>query len=311
MNTKPMILVTGATGAQGGSVVRALLKGNKFKVRALTRNAGSEKAVALKNAGVEVVEGDLEDTASLMNAMNGCYAVFGLTSFWEHFDKEFRQGKNLVDAVYRSGITHFVFHTLQDYNKLSNGEFEVPHYDMKAALQGYTKALKIPATFIHTAFYYENFFSLFPLKMTEEGDFYFGFPQGNTRLAMTSSEDVGGVVATILDHPSEYIGRTVGVVGSDETCSDYAAMMSRILGRRIRYTYIPREVYANLGFRAAEEIANMFEVQRLYIPNRHLDLIESYGLNPAMQTFESWLKKNRKKFDAFFESLSVPSGQPV
>jgi uncharacterized protein YbjT (DUF2867 family) len=297
MNQKSMILVTGATGAQGGSVVRALLNENKFAIRCLTRNAASEKALALKALGAEIVEGSMDDVESLTAAMQGCYGVFGVTNFWEHFENEYIHGKNLVDAVNRSGIQHFVFSTLPHYHKLSNGVLSVPHCDLKAALEQYARNLNLPATFVHVAFYYENFLDFFPPQLGADGVYHFGFPQGDTKLAMVSVEDVGGVVVAIFNHPQEYIGRRVGIVGEDRTCAEYAATMSRILNHTISYRHIPRETYAAYGFPGAEELANMFDVQRQYIPERLLHLIESYGLNPAMHTFESWLKKHAHLFN--------------
>jgi len=302
MNQQKIILVTGGTGAQGGSVAKALLADNNYTVRVLTRNAASEKALALQAAGAEIITGDLDNVDSLKAAMKDCYGVFGVTNFWEHFEKEYEQGTNLVDAVAASGIKHVVLHTLPGYSKLSKGEFPTPHCDIKAALQDYTKSKGLPATFVQPAFYYENFFSFFPLQLAEDGTYFFGFPQGDTKLSMLCIEDIGGVVLSIFKFPAEYIGRTVGVVGADNTCTEYAATMSKILKRTIRYRYVPRDEYAGYGFPGAEELANMFEVQRLYIPNRQMDLIESYGLNPAMQSFESWLKNNVAKFEALFNA---------
>ena len=302
MEQKKIILVTGATGAQGGSVAKVLLAQNKFTVRILTRNAQSENAIILAKLGAEVITGNMDDIESLKLAMKDCYGVFGVTNFWEHFEKEYQQGKNLIDAVKASNVSHFVFHTLPDYNKLSNGKYPVPHCDIKAALQNYTKSLGLAATFIHVAFYYENFFSFFPLQPAADNSYYFGFPQGNTRLAMVSIEDLGGMIATIFDHPADYIGRTVGAVGANDTCENYAAIMSRVLGKKIKFNYIPRDEYAALGFPGAEEIANMFEVQRLYIPERRIDMIESYGLNPLTQSFENWMKENKNKFGAMMKA---------
>jgi uncharacterized protein YbjT (DUF2867 family) len=296
MNNKPIILVTGATGAQGGSVARALLAAGKFTVRILTRDPHSESARALENAGARVAKGNFNDIKSLEKAMKGCYGVFGVTNFWEHYEHEFQHGKNLADAVKTSGVKHFVLHTLADYHKLSGGLYKVPHCDIKAALQNYCRDLHLPASFVQLAFYYENFFNFFPLQQMEDGSYSFGFPQGDTKLAMASVEDLGPVVAAIFDHPKEYIGRTVGVVGSDATCAEYAAQMSEVLGKVVRFQYIPREVYAEFGFPGAVELANMFEVQRLYIPERQFNLIESYGLNPRMQNFRTWLKNHRSKF---------------
>lgn len=295
---KQTILVTGATGAQGGSVAKALLADGNFAVRILTRNADSSKAKALKDAGATIAEGNLDDKQSLFDAMKDCYGVFGVTNFWEHFEKEYEQGINLIDAVKESGIQHFVLHTLPDYNKLSSGKFPTPHCDIKAAFQEYTKKLNISATFIQVAFYYENFLNFFPLQKDEQGRLFFGFPQGDTRLAMVSVEDVGGIVAAVFNHRDEYLGRTVGAVGIDNPCYAYAATMSKVFERDVYFRYIPRDMYASFGFPGAEELANMFEVQRLHITNRRLDLIESYGLNPHMQTFETWLRANKEKFEA-------------
>src|SRR5688572_29172633 len=298
MTSKKIILVTGATGAQGGSVAKALLNENKFAVRILTRNAKSPKALALQEAGAEIAEGDLDDIQSLLTAMKDVYGVFGVTSFWEHYEKEYQHGKNLLDAVHQSGIEHFVYSTLPNYKQLSGGKLSVPHCDLKAELEEYTKSLKIPATFMRIAFYYENFLSFFLLQKDENDNFFFGFPQGDTKLSIVAVEDMGGVVAPVFNHPNEYIGRVVGVVGEDLGCDEYAAILSKVLKQKVYYKYIPRDVYAGFGFPGAEELANMFEVQRLYIKERHLDLIESYALNPSMQRFEKWLEKNKEKFEA-------------
>jgi len=290
---RPTILVTGATGAQGGSVARALLNTNRYTVRCLTRNVHSHKALTLRLAGAEVVAGDLDDKDSLLAAMKDCYGVFGVTNFWEHFEKEFRQGQNLIEAVAASGIRHFVFSGLPGYLELTGGQLPVPHCDIKAALENYTRQLDIPASFVHVAFYFENFLSFFPPGKKDDGCFYFGFPQGDTRLAMTSVEDTGPIVAQVFSCPDIYLYRTVGVVGEDRPCREYAAIMSRVLGVTVRYQHIQRDIYGGFDFPGAEELANMFETQRLFIPQRSADLMESYCIHPGMQSLESWLKKNK------------------
>lgn len=299
---RKIILVTGATGAQGGGVAKMLLKESNFRVRVLTRNARSQKAQFLAKTGAEVVEGDLNDRESLAIAMKGVYGVFGVTNFWEHFAKEYQLGVNLVDAAKEAGVGHFVMSTSPDYYEVSRGSFSVPQCDIKASLEKYASASGMPVTFIHAAFYYENFFSQFPLQKGEDNSFHFGFPQGDTRLAMTSVEDVGGVVLSVFEKAAEFFGKIVAVVGEDYTCDEYAAIMSRVLRRNIRYNHIPRDVYAGYGFPGAEEIANMFEVQRLYIPERTADLMESYRLNPSMQNFESWVERNKYRFFSFLNS---------
>jgi uncharacterized protein YbjT (DUF2867 family) len=305
MATKKTILVTGATGAQGGSVAQALLQNGQYDVRILTRRPDSEKAVALHEMGATVYAGDFSDKDSLKAAVDGCYGVFGLTNFWEHYEKEYDLGVNLIDAVAAAGVQHFVLHTLADYNALSGGQFPVPHCDMKAALKRYTKQRGVPATFLEVAFYYENFFTFFPPLPDQFGTYQFGFPQGHTKLAMVSVADVGGIAARIFAEPEAFVGRTIGAVAADATCDDYAATMTRVLGMPVHYNYIPRDLYASFGFPGAVELANRFEVQRLYIPSRQRDLEESYRLNPGMQTFESWLLKNKEALIARMQPQEV------
>ncbi|MBS1564241.1 MAG: NmrA/HSCARG family protein, partial [Bacteroidetes bacterium] len=241
---------------------------------------------------------------SIEKAVAGCYGVFGVTNFWEHFTKEFDHGLTLIDAVKRAGVQHFVFSTLPDYNKLSGFQIEVPHCDLKAELERYTVLQGIPSTFVHIAFYYENFVHFFPPQLGEDGQFHFGFPQGDTPLAMASVDDMGPIVAAVFGKPSSYIGRTVGVVGEDDTCTAYAATMTRVLGKPIHYTYIPKEIYATFNFPGAGELANMFEVQRLHIRGRRQHLQESYCMHPGMQSFETWLLRNKQQF-GFLQKSSI------
>lgn len=291
MPDKKTILVTGATGAQGGSVARFLISEGNYHVKGLTRHASSDKAMALKDAGIEVVEGDLNDIDSLRRAVKGVYGVYGVTNFWEHFDKELPQGKNLIDAVAAEKVSHFVLSTLPNAKKLSNGKLPVPHFDQKAELEKYTRTLDIPATFVHIAFYYENFLYFFPPQKNGDG-YSFGFPQGETPLAGVSVEDIGGVIVQIFDHPEQFIGKVVGVVGDDIRPEEYARLMMEHVGKKIAYNYIPRDVFASFDFPGADDLANMFEFNRLHILNRKADLEESRKLYPKIRTFDQWLDGN-------------------
>jgi uncharacterized protein YbjT (DUF2867 family) len=297
---KRTILVVGATGAQGGGVARHLLARGKFAVRCLTRHPDSDKAAALRKAGAEVIQGDLSAPETLDAALKDCYGCYGVTNYWEHFEKEYDQGKNLIDAVARASTTHFVFSTLPHCKKISGGKLEVPHFDLKAELEEYARGLGMNATFVHCAFYFENFLAFFPPQRQDDGTFAIGFPQGDTPLAGVAVEDVGSIVATVFERPDEYLGQVVGIVGDDLTGSEYAETMTRILGVKVVYHHVPRDTFAAYGFPGADDLANMFEFNRLYIPNRQADLDACRAINPAMQTFESWLKSNRAAFDKVF-----------
>jgi uncharacterized protein YbjT (DUF2867 family) len=292
MADRPIVLVTGATGAQGGGVARHLLAGVRFGVRCLTRDPASDKAAALRRAGAEVVAGDLDDPASLRAALAGCHAAFGVTNFWEHFANEERQGRNLIEAVAAANLRHVVLSTLPSPKKITRGRLEVPHFDIKAQLETHARGLKLPATFVHVAFYYDNFLSFFAPRKEEGGTYAFGFPQGDTPLAAVAAEDVGGVVAAVFGWPDDFIGRTIGIVGDDLPPAAYAGIMTRVLGERIEYRYVPREAFASSGFPGAEDLANMFEFNRLHVPSRQADLEESRRLYPEIQSFETWVRAN-------------------
>ena len=296
--TSKTILVFGATGAQGGSVARNLLSRGRFNVRAITRKTDSPAAQALRDLGAEIVQGDLDDPASLAKALEGCYGAFGVTNFWEHFGKEAEQGRNLVKAVADAKIEHFVFSTLPPVEKATNGELRSPHFDLKAEHEEYARSLGIPATFIHVPFYYENFLGFFPPRQAGDGTFQFGFPQGDTPLAAMSVEDVGRIVAPVFEQPETYIGKTLKLAGDEIPAADYAATMSRHAGAEIRYAHVPRETFAALGFPGAEDLADMFEFYRVHIPSRAKDVEACRALAPELQSFDAWAAKNQEKLQA-------------
>jgi uncharacterized protein YbjT (DUF2867 family) len=296
MTNKKMILVTGATGAQGGSVARYLLNDGNFAVRALTRNINSDKARKLEQAGAELAEGDFENIESLRSAVEGADGVFGVTNFWEHFDKEFEQGKNLIDVVAEGKVEHFVLSSLPAAKRISGGELEVPHFDNKAELENYARKRIPGTTFVHVAFYYENFLSFFLPQKQPDGTFGFGFPQGETPLAGVSASEIGGVVAAIFRQPEGFKGTTVGIVGDDLPPAEYAAAMTRLLNRQVHYNHVPRQVFSSYGFPGAEDLANMFDFNRRFIPERKTDLAASRALHPPLSSFNKWLAENKHKF---------------
>jgi uncharacterized protein YbjT (DUF2867 family) len=300
--SRTAVLVTGATGLQGGSVARHLLRNGKYNVRCLSRNTTSDKARALRQAGGELVAGDLGDRASLEAAMRGCDVVFGVTNFWEHFEGERQHGANLADAVAEAKVPRFVFSTLPSAKNITGGKIAVPHLDIKAEIEQYVRQRGLNAVYVNVAFYYENFINFQMLQRQPDGTLAFGFPQGDTPLAGVGIEDLGGVVVAVLERFDEFSGKVVGVVGDDMPCAHYAEVMTRVLGCKAAYQYIPRDVYAKFAFPGAEELANMFEFNRLYMPNRNADLEQCRKLYPAMQDFETWLKANRAMFGPLLKS---------
>jgi uncharacterized protein YbjT (DUF2867 family) len=286
------ILVFGATGGQGGSVARHLLSRGQFDVRAFTRNPGSAGAQALRDLGAELVQGDLDDVASIEAALDGVYGVFGVTNFWEHFGKEAEQGRNLVSAVAKANVQHLVLSTLPPIEKATNGALRSPHFDIKAEYEEYARSLGIPSTFIHVPFYYDNFLAFFPPRPAGDGTYQFGFPQGDTPLAAMAVDDVGRIVAVVFEQPEQYLGQTLKLAGDEIPPQQYAETMSRHTGADIRYAYVPRETFAALGFPGAEDLADMFEFYRLHIPSRKKDIEELRAVAPELQSFETWAARN-------------------
>lgn len=290
--SRKTILVFGATGAQGGSVARNLLERGKFNVRAFTRKTSSPAAQALRERGAEIVQGDLDDPSSISAALAGCYGVFGVTNFWEHFAKEAEQGRTMIKAIAGAKVHHLVYSSLPPIEKATGGKLRSPHFDIKAEHESYARQLGIPSTFIHVPFYYENFLSFFPPRPAGDGTFQFGFPLGDTPLAAMSVDDVGSIVAAIFEKPETYIGKVLSLAGDELPASAYAAAMSRATGKKIRYAHVPRETFAALGFPGAEDLADMFEFYRVHIPSRARDLETCRAMAPGIADFQTWMGRN-------------------
>jgi uncharacterized protein YbjT (DUF2867 family) len=297
MSAFQRILVTGATGAQGGSVARHLLRAGSYRVRCLTRRPHSTAAREIAKLGGELVEGDLSNPASLRTALRGCDGAFGVTNYWEHFERELEHGRNFIDALAASDIQHAVISTLPHAKLLSGGRLAVPHLDTKGRIEEYARGARLPATYIHVAFYYENFLSHFPPRRQSDGTYVFGFPQGSTPLAAVCAEDVGGIVAAIFAEAFWYRDKVVGVVGDDMRCDDYAEVMHRVLHRPFAYRYVAHDAFAALGFPGARDLADMFDFNRQFVPNRRVDLAKSRELYPEIRPFERWLRGHTPAFE--------------
>lgn len=248
--------------------------------------------MALARLGAEIVRGNLNDPAGLRFLVRDCDAVFGVANFWEHGEQVFARGRNLIDAIAHSNVQHTILSTLPHTKLLSGGRLEVPHFDTMARIEEYARELNLPATYLHVAFYYENFLSHFPPRRQPNGSYVFGFPQGNVPLAAVAAADIGGLVAAILAESFWYRDKVVGVVGDDLRPEEYAQVMARMFSRKIEYQYISHDVFAALPFPGAHDLANMFEFNRLYIPNRKTDLAKSRELFPAIRSFDRWLRGN-------------------
>ncbi len=315
MSGKKVIAVVGATGAQGGGLVRAILEDPQggFAVRAVTRKAGSEKARALAARGAEVVAADLDDEASLEAAFRGAHGAFCVTNYWEHFspEKELAQVRGMAGAAKAGGVAHVVWSTLEDSRKwvpLSDdrmptlmGKYKVPHFDAKGEANAFWAEAGVPTTYFHTSFYWDNLvhFGMGP-KRGADGVLAFALPMADQKLPGIAAEDIGRCAYGVLKRP-DLVGKTVGVAGEHLTGQEMADALGAALGEKVVYSYVPPEVYRGLGFPGADDLGNMFQLKRDF--NEKFcglrDLAFSRSLNPKLQTFAAWLSAN---------AASIPKG---
>ena len=310
--SEKVIVVTGATGAQGGGLARAILADPRggFRVRALTRDPGSDKARALEKAGAEVMAANVDDGESVRKAFRGAHGAFCVTFFWDHFspDREKAQALHMAEAAKDAGVQHVVWSTFED-TRLSiplsdarmptlQGRYKVPHFDAKAEADTYFRERGLPTTYLLTSFYWENmiFFGAGPQK-GPDGKLTFVLPMGDKKLPGIAASDIGACAYGIFRRGHEFVGRTVGVAGEHLTGAQMAAALSRALGQEVVHGDVPPAVYRSFGFPGADDIGNMFqykaEFESLYCGHR--DLALSRSLHPGLQTFAGWLQANASR----------------
>jgi uncharacterized protein YbjT (DUF2867 family) len=312
MADKKIIAVIGATGHQGGGLARAILadKGGSFAVRAITRDPTSDKAKALAALGAEVVQADIDDAVSLLRAFRGAHGAYCVTFFWAHMQpvRELVQARNMAQAAKQEKVAHVIWSTLEDTRKLVplsdnrmptlGGKYKVPHFDAKGEADGIYRELGVPTTYLVTSFYWDNFilFGMGP-KPGPDGTLALTFPMGSARLAGIAAEDIGKCAYGIFKRGKELFGKTIGIAGGHLTCAQMAEVLTKALGKPVRYHEITPEAYRGLGFPGAEDLGNMFQVYRDFEKEvcGVRDLNASRSLNPELLMFEQWVATNKGK----------------
>jgi uncharacterized protein YbjT (DUF2867 family) len=312
MTGKKIIAVAGATGAQGGGLVRAILndKQSAFAVRGLTRDVNSDKAKALAALGAEVVHADVDNVGSLKQAFAGAYGAFCVTFFWEHFspEKEGQQVKNMAEAAKDAGLQHVIWSTLEDTRNwvpLSDDrmptlmdKYKVPHFDAKGESDKVFEELGVPTTWLLTSFYWDNFiyFGSGPTK-GPDGTLVLNMPMGDKKLPGIAAEDIGKAAYGIFQKGSELIGKRVGIAGEHLTGAQMAAALTSSLGQEVQYNAVPFDMFRSFDFPGAADLGNMFQFkhdfEEYYCGAR--DLEATRALNPELQTLEAWLSRNGSK----------------
>jgi uncharacterized protein YbjT (DUF2867 family) len=280
LNADKTVLITGATGQQGGAVIRHMLaKG--WNLRALTRNSSSDTALNLARQGIELAQGDLEDLASLEHAAHGVYGIYSVQNFWTVGAKrEVQQGKSLADVAKKAGVEHFVYSSVGGAERNSG----IGHWATKWEIEQYIRKLGLPATMIRPAAFMENYYT----EQTEIGILQGKFTdavRADKPYQTIAVDAIGAFVALAFDRPKEFIGQALEIAGSELTNPQAAEVFSRVLGKPVEFQELPMPVVRSvLGeeyyqmyrwFNEEGFKANIAELRRRY-PEVHLHTLEEW-----------------------------------
>src|SRR6516165_5363324 len=310
MSNRKVIAVVGATGAQGGGLVRAILNdpNRSFAARVLTRDVNGARAKDFARLGAEIVAADIGNPESLEKAFEGAYAAFCATFFWAHFspEKEMAEAKAMAVAAKATALRHVIWSTLEDTrqwvpltdNRMPTlqGKYKVLHSDGKGESNHFFTDAGVPTTFLLTSLYWDNFiyFGMGP-KKGADGKLVITFPIGDKKLPWIAVEDIGKCAYGIFKKGDEFMGKTVAISGENLTGAQMAAVFTEILGREVRYNNVSPEAYRGFGFPGADDLGNMFQFKRdfedYYSGARNPDFARS--LNPSLQSFKMWLTQNK------------------
>jgi uncharacterized protein YbjT (DUF2867 family) len=254
-NNRKLIAVMGATGQQGGGVVRALQARGQFKVRAVTRNPDKHRELA-----EEVVAADLDKPETLKAAFEGAQGVFLVTNFQEAGTNELKQATAAIRVAKDAGVKHLIWSTLPDVEAISGGKFNVPHFTGKSKIDRLVKEAGFENyTFVIAPFYYQNLAGVFTPQKQADGSTGWALPLDPTLqvIHMGDINELGNIVAGAFAHPNEAgNGQYLPLVGDFMSFNEIIETLNR-QGHKISYTRIPKEIFGGF-FPGAAEIAEMF-----------------------------------------------------
>ncbi len=234
MTSERTILITGATGKQGGAVIRALA-GKGFRLRAMTRKTDSAAALALAAAGVELVRGDLDDPASLKAALAGAWGTLAVQNTWDAgVEKEEEQGKRFATIAREAGVQHFVYQSVGSAHRKTG----IPHFDNKSRIEDTVRSLGFPShVIVRPVFFMENLLTPWFLN----GDKLYAAMKPTTVLQMIAVSDIGAYGARAFTDAATLNRREIDIAGDAVTIPQAAAILTKALGRTIEFVQIPIE----------------------------------------------------------------------
>ena len=304
-----VLLVFGATGQQGGSVIEYVLNdpqlSKQYSIRAVTRDPSKPNAQALHQRGVEVVKGELDDAESLKSMMQGVHTVFAntITVYDEHIKtREVAQGTALADAAVAAGVQYIIFSTLPHVGKISGGKYQrVASFEAKADVEEYIRSLPIKSAFFAPGSFMQNFEGGMAPRPSQAGDGTFAIsnivtPQTQLPLIETVA-DTGKYVGAILAEPEKYEGKVFSAATKLSSFEEVVQLISEVTGKTVKYNQVPVEVYRNFLPPAAADplVEMMLYVQDFgYYGPQTKELVQwtSENARGKLTTFEEYIKKN-------------------
>lgn len=264
-----LLTVFGATGQQGGSVVEYVINdpelSKQYKVRGITRDLTKPAAQALQQKGVEVVKADSDDPSSLQKAMQGAHTVFGVTAtiYDEKLkERELAQGKAMADAAVDAGVQYFIFSTLTNGGKMSEGKIQkLAHFDVKAEIEDYIRTKPMKSAFFAPGSFMQNFNHFMGPRPTGDGTYAIAhFVKPETQLPLIDTvDDSGKFVGAILAEPDKYEGKVFSAATRLYSYSEIVKTMSEASGKTVNYKQLPQGVWKSfLPTDIAEYLADMF-----------------------------------------------------
>lgn len=274
-NSNKTILVTGATGHQGGAAFCHLHR--KFPLRVLGQDVENPEVRALAGPGVELVQGDMEDIASLKRAMDGVYGVYSMQTS-NDTEAEVRQGINMVDAAVSQSVGHFVYSSVVGADQHTR----VPHFESKGKIEEHIRATGIQHTILRPLFFMENWFHW--KEQTLNGRLEWPL-KPETRLQMLAVDDIGAFAALAFEHPGKWMRRTFEMAGDELSVAQIADAFGRVLGHEVKYVQLSWDEFQKRIDPAHFTMFQWFEREayRVDISAVRMEL-------PQVHTFERWLQ---------------------
>ncbi|RHZ66421.1 hypothetical protein CDV55_106805 [Aspergillus turcosus] len=297
-----LITVFGATGNQGGSVIKHILEdpqlSKEYRIRGITRDTSKKSAQELVKQGVDVVSADLNSVESLTNALRGTHSVFLVTNYWEtaNGDIEYSQGKNVTDVAKNIGVSHIIFSSLPHVMEATNGRLShVPHFDSKANIEKYIRGSRLQCTFVLPGYYMSNLTQM--IKKGENGVYQLSYPVDGQKAKFPlfdAAKDTGLFVRAALKNMDKLKGKHVLAAAAYYTPEEIVDTFSKVTGKKAVFVQVTPEQY-KASF--PETVAQEYLENHLFVEDPGYFLGESLDdslklLDSKPTTWAEFVEKN-------------------